>query len=125
MLSRQEQRASELEEVRRKTRRVMRTLESNEHPYTVAETKTFLDNRKIEFTVRDIGIAFPLTLQDDLMLPQMGSSTITPLSPSSVSAFLISLSSISFVTQRYETGQAKLEAFSFQFVPGWVLYICP
>ncbi|KAG9098261.1 hypothetical protein FRC06_006608 [Ceratobasidium sp. 370] len=34
-------------------------------------------------------------------------------------AFLISLSSISFVAQRYETGQAKLAAFSFQFVPGF------
>ncbi|KAG9119662.1 hypothetical protein FRC07_005207, partial [Ceratobasidium sp. 392] len=119
MLSRQEQRAHELEEVRRKTRRVMRTLESSDHPYAAKETKTFLDNRKIEFTVKDIGIAFPLTLQDDLMLPQMGSSIITPLSPSSVPAFLISLSSISFVTQRYETGQAKLVAFSFQFVPGF------
>ncbi|KAG8700051.1 hypothetical protein FRC09_006205 [Ceratobasidium sp. 395] len=119
MLSRQEQRAQELEEVRRKTRQVMRTLESSDHPYAAEETKTFLDNRRIEFTVKDIGIAFPLTLQDDLMLPQMGSSIITPLSPSSVSAFLISLSSVSFVTQRYETGQAKLVAFSFQFIPGF------
>ncbi|KAG9100753.1 hypothetical protein FS749_013050 [Ceratobasidium sp. UAMH 11750] len=119
MLSRQEQRAHELEEVRRKTRQVLRTLESSEHPYSPKETKTFLDNRKIEFTVKDVGIAFPLTLQDDLMLPQMGSSIITPLSPSSVPAFLISLSSISFVTQRYETGQAKLAEFSFQFVPGF------
>ncbi|CAE6460827.1 unnamed protein product [Rhizoctonia solani] len=119
MLSRQEQRATELEEVRRKTRQVMRTLESNEHPHSVRETKTFLDNRKIEFTVRDIGIVFPLTLQDDLMLPQMGSSIISPLSPSSVPAFLISLRSVSFVTQRYETGQAKIDAFSFQFVPGF------
>ncbi|KAG8747816.1 hypothetical protein FRC10_011261 [Ceratobasidium sp. 414] len=119
MLSRQEQRAQELEEVRRKTRQVMRTLEFGERPYAEKETKTFLDNRKIEFTVKDVGIAFPLTLQDDLMLPQMGSSIITPLTPSSVSAFLISLSSISFVTQRYETGQAKLAAFSFQFVPGF------
>lgn len=117
MLSRQEQRASELEEVLRKTRQVMRTLESSEHPHAATQTKTFLDNRKIEFTVKDIGIVFPLTLQDD-MLPQMGSSIITSLSPSSVPAFLISLGSVSFVTQRYETGQAKLKAFSFQFIPG-------
>ncbi|QRV79612.1 fermentation-like protein [Ceratobasidium sp. AG-Ba] len=119
MLSRQEQRVQELEEVRRKTRQVMRTLESSDHPLAATQTKTFLDNRKIEFVVKDIGVAFPLTLQDDLMLPQMESSTITPLSPSSVPAFLISLSSISFVTQRYETGQAKLTSFSFQFVPGF------
>ncbi|CAE6514246.1 unnamed protein product [Rhizoctonia solani] len=119
MLSRQEQRTTELEEVRRKTRQVMRTLEYNDHPHSIRETKTFLDNRKIEFTVKDVGIVFPLTLQDDLMLPQMGSSIISPLSPSSVPAFLISLDSISFVTQRYETGQAKINAFSFQFVPGF------
>ncbi|CAE6438798.1 unnamed protein product [Rhizoctonia solani] len=119
MLSRQEQRATELEEVRRKTRQVMRTLEYNDQPHSIRETKTFLDNRKIEFTVKDIGIVFPLTLQDDLMLPQMGSSIISPLSPSSVPAFLISLRSVSFVTQRYETGQAKINAFSFQFVPGF------
>ncbi|CAE7120149.1 unnamed protein product [Rhizoctonia solani] len=119
MLSRQEQRATELEEVRRKTRQVMRTLEHNDHPHSTRETKTFLDNRKIEFTIKDIGIVFPLTLQDDLMLPQMGSSIISPLSPSSVPAFLISLRSVSFVTQRYETGQAKIRAFSFQFVPGF------
>ncbi|CAE6416310.1 unnamed protein product [Rhizoctonia solani] len=119
MLSRQEQRAAELEEIRRKTRRVMRTLEHNDHPSSIRETKTFLDNRKIEFTVKDIGIVFPLTLQDDLMLPQMGSSIISPLSPSSVPALLISLRSVSFVTQRYETGQAKIDMFSFQFVPGF------
>ncbi|KAG8749294.1 hypothetical protein FRC11_011464, partial [Ceratobasidium sp. 423] len=119
MLSRQEQRATELEEIRRKTRQVMRTLENSDHPHSVRETKTFLDNRKIEFTVKDIGIVFPLTLQDDLMLPQMGSSIISPLSPSSVPAFLISLRSVSFATQRYETGQAKIDAFSFQFVPGF------
>ncbi|CAE6424846.1 unnamed protein product [Rhizoctonia solani] len=119
MLSRQEQRAAELEEIRRKTRRVMRTLEHSDHPHSIRETKTFLDNRKIEFTVKDIGIVFPLTLQDDLMLPQMGSSIISPLSPSSVPALLISLCSVSFVTQRYETGQAKIDAFSVQFVPGF------
>ncbi|KAF8678264.1 fermentation associated protein [Rhizoctonia solani] len=119
MLSRQEQRAAELEEIRRKTRQVMRTLEHNDHPHSIRETKTFLDNRKIEFTVKDIGIVFPLTLQDDLMLPQMGSSIISPFSPSSVPALLISLSSVSFVTQRYETGQAKIQEFSFQFVPGF------
>lgn len=65
--------------------------------------------------MRDIGVAFPLTLDQELEMPQSGRGSTT------FKAFLLSIQSVSFGAQRGETGQAVMKNFSFQFVSRYVL----
>jgi hypothetical protein len=107
MLLRQEVRFKEVEEIKNKTQRVMMTLDLPS--LQKEEPRSWLDNRVISVNVESIGIAFPLTMQDDVGF----SETISTSTP----AFLFSISSIVFATQRDETGNAQMLDFAFQFVP--------
>ena len=113
ILIRKEQRAQDLADFREKTRSFMRTLElTGSTPRGPdGETFSFLDRYTINVRVMNVGVAFPLALDQNLRVPQFG---IPPGMP--VRAFLFSIKSISFGTQRGETGQASMENFSFQFV---------
>lgn len=113
-MQRKEQRALELEEIKKKTQRVMRTFEATA---TSPGTRTSLNNVVIHIDIRNIGIVFPLTLEKSVV-PRSG----LPLSEvgGGVPAFLFSVKSLDFVTQRYETGNAKMLGFAFQFVPRFV-----
>ena len=66
----------------------------------------------IDLSVRNLGVAFPLTHDHDLEMPRTGSQD-----SSTISAFLFSIKSVKFGAQRGETGQAIMKGFSFQFVP--------
>lgn len=60
-------------------------------------------------------MAFPLAFDEDLQIARPGK-----LTEGTVKAFLFSIKSITFNTQRGESGQASMEGFSFQFIPRWV-----
>lgn len=94
----------------------MRSLEVKAKDSSPEIPSTWLSNHTIDLTIRNIGVAFPLTLDDSLELPQTGS-----LDSSAVRAFLFSIKSLVFGTQRGETGQAVMKGFSFQFVSRWVV----
>jgi hypothetical protein len=111
MSVRREQRAQELEEFKLKTRNVMRTFDLNVRPAGPQHGASWLDNRTIQLRVHHIGVAFPLALDTSLQLPQRGGRKDTP-----VKAFLFSIKSVDFTTQRGESGQASMQDLSFQFV---------
>ena len=110
ILIRKEQRAQDLADFREKTRNFMRTFEMKSTPHQ-GETLSFLDRYTISVAMQNIGVAFPLALSDELRVPQAGG-----VAGASVRAFLFSIKSINFGTERGETGQASMKNFSFQFV---------
>ncbi|KAL4251310.1 hypothetical protein ABKN59_005668 [Abortiporus biennis] len=108
--TRKEKRASELAEFKEKTRNIMKTFDVKLGD-TQPERASLLADYSINLNVKSIGIAFPLTFNSDLQLPNTGSRD-----ESSVRAFLFSIKSIDFGTQRGESGQATMRGFSFQFI---------
>lgn len=111
MLDRKERRAAELEEFKQKTKSVMRTFDVKAKDSRPEAASNWLTDHTVDLTIKNIGVAFPLALNQDLELPQTGSHD-----SSAVRAFLFSIKSLVFGTQRGETGQAVMKGFSFQFI---------
>ena len=110
MLIRREQRATELEGFKEKTRSLMKSLDVKIGEPKVAE-KSLLEMYTVSLVIKNIGVAFPLTLARDLQMPRTGSHD-----ESAVRAFLFSIKNLEFGTQLGENGQASMSGFSFQFV---------
>ncbi|KAF8320822.1 hypothetical protein DL93DRAFT_2163795 [Clavulina sp. PMI_390] len=114
MLQRKRDRAAELAEIKDKTRHVIRKFEG---PEPRAATGNAFRNRMISFAVENIGIAFPLSIQTSLATSPIGAASHHNVEP--VPAFLFSISSLSFASQREESGSARMSNFAFQFVPSF------
>ncbi|KAH9858939.1 hypothetical protein C2E23DRAFT_880346 [Lenzites betulinus] len=110
VLIRKEQRASELEEFKEKTRSLMRTLDVKIGEQAASE-KSLLELYTISLAISNIGVAFPLSLARDLQMPRSGSHD-----DASVRAFLFSIKSLKFGSNLGENGQASMSNFAFQFV---------
>ncbi|OCH88869.1 hypothetical protein OBBRIDRAFT_779350 [Obba rivulosa] len=110
VLTRKEERANDLAQFKEKTRSIMRSLDVK-----LGEPQRpgapWFDRYSITMAVRNIGVAFPLTMNKELHLPRSGSQDET-----AVRAFLFAIKSLEFGTQRGETGQATMKGFSFQFI---------
>jgi hypothetical protein len=110
MRKRQEQRAAELVEIRSKTRSLLRTFETSESAPARPQT-SWLANKVLRLDVVDVGVAFPLAPMEEPLKPELSARASI-----SLPAFIVSISRISFVTQRSTIGTAKIENLSFQFV---------
>jgi len=113
MIIRKEQRATELDEIKKKTQRFITTLDLESSKSDPGPS--WLDNKQVVISIESIGIAFPLTIEADIMLvptPQV----ITGFPSSSGGAFLFSIQSMEFFAKRYEAGNAKIIDLSFRFV---------
>lgn len=109
---RRKHRAVELEELRSSTQRVWET----DDPVAgerLAEpaTLSWLDDRLVSLRVNSVGFAFPLARQDGDTTSVLAS--VRPTVP----AFLFSIETVDFSTQRYETGKASIQDAAAQFVP--------
>ncbi|RPD53525.1 hypothetical protein L227DRAFT_535889, partial [Lentinus tigrinus ALCF2SS1-6] len=111
VLIRREQRASELEEFKEKTRSLMKSLDIKIGEQKMLSEKSLLELYTFGLNIKNIGVAFPLTLARDLQMPRSGSHD-----DSAVRAFLFSIKTLEFDTQLGENGQASMTGFSFQFV---------
>ena len=111
---RKQQRAQDLADFKEKTKIFMRTFEMKSAP-AQGDSLAFLDRFSIKVSVSNVGVAFPLALNDQMRVPRIGTPAQGP-----VRAFLFSIKSISFGAQHGETGQAAMKGFSFQFVSRWV-----
>lgn len=118
MWDRKDHRAAELAAFKDKAQSILRTFEVPVHDTPARQESSWLRQYTLDLSVRNVGVAFPLSHDQDLQLPQTGSYDST-----AVRAFLFSIVSIKFGTQRGETGQAVMEGLSFQFVPRHV-YCC-
>jgi protein CSF1 len=112
MLQRKEQRVLELQEMKKKTQHVMRSMESSSPPRT---QQSPFGNRVISISLRRIGIVFPLSLKTTITT--LAPSTFASLEAEKAPAFLVTVQSLDFVTQRDETGNARMFGLAFQFVP--------
>ncbi|KAJ3553006.1 hypothetical protein NM688_g3848 [Phlebia brevispora] len=110
ILIRKEQRAQELAEFKEKTKKFMRTFEVKSSPSQV-EHLSWFSRYTINVVVKNIGVAFPLAFDHGLQVPYVGMPA-----EGAVRAFLFAIKSVSFGTQRGESGQASMKGFSFQFV---------
>ncbi|KAI1795480.1 hypothetical protein LXA43DRAFT_1178514 [Ganoderma leucocontextum] len=111
VIIRRVKRATELEEFKEKTRSLMKSLDVKIGEPNASAEKSLLELYNISVVVRNVGVAFPLTLSRDLHLPRSGSHD-----DSALRAFLFSIKTIEFGTQLGENGQASMTGFSFQFV---------
>ena len=93
--------------IKDKARKVMETFNISPTSKAINES-SFLGKRCIEFTVANFGAAFPLSLNQPSALAS--DPGVTP-----TKAFLFSIRSVNFQTQRGETGQAVIKDFAFQF----------
>ncbi|KAH9930383.1 hypothetical protein B0H21DRAFT_878964 [Amylocystis lapponica] len=107
---REEERAHELAVFKEKTRSIMRSLDVKSGETQNIED-SWLDKYNVKLTIRNVGVAFPLSLGRDLHMPRSGSQD-----NATVPAFLFSIKSITFGTHHGESGQATMKGFSFQFV---------
>ncbi len=76
------------------------------------QASSWWDDYVIGIVIKNVGIAFPLAHDSSLQLPRAGSQDTA-----TVRAFLFSIKSIVFGTQRGESGEITMVGFSFQFVP--------
>uniref|UniRef100_D8QC92 Csf1 N-terminal domain-containing protein n=1 Tax=Schizophyllum commune (strain H4-8 / FGSC 9210) TaxID=578458 RepID=D8QC92_SCHCM len=111
IMQRQQERAQELAAFKEKTQTIMRTFDVKASTAEIKETPSLLSDYVLNVTVRNVGFAFPVIRDVDLELPQRGRKK-----QNAVRAFLVSIKSLGFGTQRGESGQASIENFSFQFV---------
>lgn len=109
ILERKEQRVQELAAFKQKTQSIMKTFEIKV-PQVHSEQTSWLSKYLINVAIKNLGVAFPITLDDDFKLSRHRTKD-TP-----VSAFLFSVSSIMFAINRGETGEAGMNCLSFQFV---------
>ncbi|KAF7361830.1 hypothetical protein MVEN_00527500 [Mycena venus] len=108
---RKEQRAIELAAFKEKAQSILKTFEVPVEDIRAKEQSFWLQSSVVNLSIYNIGVAFPLTHDQNLELPQTGSQDST-----AVRAFLFSIKSIKFGTQRGESGEAKMQGLSFQFV---------
>ena len=106
---RAERRAKELAAFKEKTREFIRTFESSK-PVPDA-IQSWISDFLINFTFKNIGIAFPLDFDPSLRVERSESGK-----DRATGAFLLSVKSLSFSVQRGESGQAMMKGTALQFV---------
>ncbi|KAJ7218000.1 hypothetical protein GGX14DRAFT_550111 [Mycena pura] len=111
MWDRKKQRAIELAAFKEKAQSILKTFEVSVEDVQAKEKSSWLKSYHLSFSIHNVGVAFPLTHDQTLEIPQTGSRDST-----AVRAFLFSIKSIKFGSQRGESGEAKMQGFSFQFV---------
>jgi hypothetical protein len=111
MRKRKEQRAADLAGFREKTRSFIRTFDPKSSLSELGTTSAWYHDYHLQLGIKNIGVAFPLALLEDTSQLEQGAR-----GSSSVRAFLFSIKSLAFGTQRGETGRIALKAFAFQFV---------
>lgn len=77
---------------------------------------SWLHDYSIDFTIKNIGAAFPLALDGNLELPHARSAP-----QPHVKAFLFSIKSMAFGVERNGSGLFRMQSFSFQFVDRCVM----
>ncbi|CAK5265757.1 unnamed protein product [Mycena citricolor] len=109
---RKEQRAVELAAFKQKAESILKTfeLEQQTTPQTEPDQPSWMKSYAITLSVQDVGVAFPLTNESSLEIPQTGSRD-----SHAVRAFLFSIRSIKFGTHGDESGEARMSELSFQF----------
>ncbi|EAU91786.1 hypothetical protein CC1G_04554 [Coprinopsis cinerea okayama7 len=110
MLDRQEQRAIELAEFKEKTQSILKTFDVKVRDVPREEARSWLGDYIINVSIQNIGVAFPLAHDHQLDVGRSADAV-------AVRAFLFSIRSITFRTDRGETGEALMEKLCFQFVP--------
>ncbi|EPQ57267.1 hypothetical protein GLOTRDRAFT_137631 [Gloeophyllum trabeum ATCC 11539] len=110
LASKKEERALEMSKFREKTRSIMKSLEVRVSEKTSDDSSSWLDKSNLELSIKNIGVAFPLTLEQELQPPLFRRDT------KAVRAFLFSVKSITFDAHRGASGSAAMKRFSFQFV---------
>jgi len=111
MFERQEQRALELAAFKAKAQSILQTFDVNASDVQL-EKSSWLDNLIVTISIRNVGIAFPLTHDEELHFSRNKTKE-----SAAVRAFLFCIKSINFTATRGETGQAYIHCLSFLFVP--------
>ncbi|THH30793.1 hypothetical protein EUX98_g3395 [Antrodiella citrinella] len=111
VLVRKERRAKELDEFKAKTRKVMHTFDVKMGDSQTGEDGFWWDQYNLHLRIENFSIVFPLILTQEVQLPRSGSTD-----EAAVRAFLFSIKSIVFGTDRGQTGDVAMQGFSFQFV---------
>lgn len=111
------QKKAEIDQLSANTKRIVQSISNkNEWPKTLQEEhQSLLEGKTISLHIRRLGVAIPLNSQSDL--PSSSSSSTTPTeNPRGVSALLLSVVSIEFMTKNIEKSALQLDNLAVQFV---------
>ncbi|TFK25683.1 hypothetical protein FA15DRAFT_334222 [Coprinopsis marcescibilis] len=111
MLDRQEQRAIELQAFKEKTQTILKTFDVKVGDVPLEETTSWLEDYVVNVSVQNIGVAFPLMHDHEFDVGRISRESAP------IKAFLFTIRSISFKTNRGETGDAFMQKLCLQFVP--------
>lgn len=106
---RKEQRALELHEFKAKARKVLSTFNVNPKATNLANESGFMKDQSFIVLMTNFGLAFPLSHSKRQARSWNDGNSVTQ-------AFLLSISSLEFETQRGESGEAHMKDFCSQFV---------
>lgn len=107
---------AEIDQLSANTKRIVQSISSkNEWPKALLqeEPQSLLENKTICLHVRRLGVAIPLNSQSDLPSSSSAASSETARG---VSALLLSVVSIEFMTKNIEKGALQLDHLAVQFV---------
>ncbi|KAG2212468.1 hypothetical protein INT46_008005 [Mucor plumbeus] len=109
------QKKAEIDQLSANTKRIVQSISNkNEWPKALQEEpQSLLEGKTISLHIRRLGVAIPLNSQSDLPL---SSSTTTTENSRGVSALLLSVVSIEFMTKNIEKSALQLDNLSVQFV---------
>lgn len=111
---------AEIDQLSANTKRIVQSISNkNEWPKALLqeEPQSLLENKTICLHVRRLGVAIPLNSQSDLpSSPASTSATAAPETTRGVSALLLSVVSIEFMTKNIEKGALQLDNLVVQFV---------
>ncbi|CAJ0830181.1 10799_t:CDS:10 [Entrophospora sp. SA101] len=111
---RKELKESDINKLAENTRKLLQSLEV-EMPKYKATSKSLLNEKVLSLEVNKFAIALPLDLHEELMATAVENSSDVP-TKSQVPAFLLTATSMKFITRKWKTSNATLNDLCIQFV---------
>ncbi|CAG8534527.1 10421_t:CDS:10, partial [Acaulospora colombiana] len=111
LVRRKEMKAAEINKLAENTRKIWRSL-NVEVPKYKSSNKSLLDEKVLSLEITRFAVALPLDLQEELLPTNDGSFA----NASQIPAFILSASSMNFITRKLESSRAVIKDLCLQFV---------
>ncbi|CAG8459734.1 18137_t:CDS:2, partial [Acaulospora morrowiae] len=113
---RKEKKAAEIEKLAENTRKIWRSL-NVEMPKYKSSSKSLLDEKVLSLEISRFAVALPLDLRDEFLSTSDDSNAKGSSDTLQIPAFILSASSMNFITRKLKSSRATLKDLCLQFVP--------
>ena len=111
VLGRKDERVRELAVFKEKTQSILKTFEVNVQESAPRGAMAWFKDCAVALNVSNVGVAFPLALDNSIEIPPGKSHQHSP-----VSAFLFSVKTVEFEDKNMGDSQFVMKGFSFRFI---------